>query len=145
MAAIPPTTKDAVNAFCKKRFASWVSLPQILMKTKKEINMAKTKVVIYVSSGVVLDTKANHDGVEVTIFDVDNLKADGVTSKEIDKRWAKILDETHWDTVQESNMEREEIEQAIEEFDNFPLTETQQTIVNYLRANIDEIEEALES
>ena len=59
----------------------------------------KTKVAIYIMGGVVQDTKANHDGVEVTVFDVDNLKADGVTGREIDERWAKILDETHYDTV----------------------------------------------
>jgi len=59
----------------------------------------KTKVAIYIMGGVVQDTKANHDGVEVTVFDVDNLKADGVTDREIDERWAKILDETHYDTV----------------------------------------------
>ena len=42
-------------------------------------------------------------------------------------------------------MERNDIEQAIEEFDNFPLSEAQQAIVNYLRANIDDVEEALAS
>jgi hypothetical protein len=59
----------------------------------------KIKVAIYVSGGVVQDTKANQEGVEVTVFDVDNLKADGLMSWAIDERWAKILDETHWDTI----------------------------------------------
>jgi predicted DNA-binding protein len=41
-------------------------------------------------------------------------------------------------------MEREDIEQAIEDLENFPLTENQQRLVNYLRANIDDIEECMD-
>jgi len=40
-------------------------------------------------------------------------------------------------------MERETIEQAIEDLEGYPLTEAQQAIINYLRANIDDLEEAL--
>ena len=39
-------------------------------------------------------------------------------------------------------MNHEEILEAIEGLENFPLTEAQQSLVNYLRANIDDIEEA---
>ena len=38
-------------------------------------------------------------------------------------------------------MEREDIEQAVEDLEDFPLTENQQRLVDYLRANIDDIEE----
>lgn len=57
----------------------------------------KIKVAIYVLGGCVQIAKANQDGVDVTVFDVDNLKEEGVSSKEIDERWDKILDVCHWD------------------------------------------------
>jgi len=41
----------------------------------------------------------------------------------------------------EVDMERDAIEQAIENLEGYPLTENQQRLVNYLRANIDDIEE----
>jgi DNA-binding MurR/RpiR family transcriptional regulator len=37
----------------------------------------------------------------------------------------------------------ENIRKEINSLNNFPLTETQQQLVNYLLANIDEVEEAL--
>lgn len=58
----------------------------------------KTTVAIYIMGGVVQDTKANHEGVEIILFDVDDLKAEGVSSKKIDERWDKIVDNCHWDT-----------------------------------------------
>ena len=42
-------------------------------------------------------------------------------------------------------MDVEEIEKAIDGLEEFPLTETQQRLVNYLRANRDDIAEALET
>ena len=39
-------------------------------------------------------------------------------------------------------MNRLEIEQAIQELNLFPLSENAQSLVNYLEANIDDIEEA---
>ena len=65
----------------------------------KAIKVKKIKVAIYVSGGVVQDTKANQEGVDVTIFDADNLKADGLMSWAIDERWARVLDVCHWDTI----------------------------------------------
>jgi len=38
-------------------------------------------------------------------------------------------------------MTPEQIEKAIEDLENFPLTEDQQSLVNYLRSNIDDLEE----
>jgi len=35
------------------------------------------------------------------------------------------------------------IEQAITDFESFPLTELQQSLVNYLRSNIDDITDAI--
>jgi len=56
------------------------------------------KIAVYVRGGVVQDVKADREGVEVTIFDVDDLEAMGVDSKEIDKRWDEIVEKCHWDT-----------------------------------------------
>lgn len=39
-------------------------------------------------------------------------------------------------------MDREEILEAIENMNNFPLTENQQRLVNYLESNIDDLEDA---
>jgi len=40
-------------------------------------------------------------------------------------------------------MERRDIKQAIEEFEDFGLTEEQWKLIDYLRVNIDDVEEAL--
>ena len=40
-------------------------------------------------------------------------------------------------------MTRKDIEDAIKDLDNRPLSENEQHLVNYLRANIDDIAEAL--
>jgi len=43
----------------------------------------------------------------------------------------------------DDTMETDRIEKAINDLENFPLTEDQQSLVNYLRSNIDDIGEAL--
>ena len=53
------------------------------------------KVAIYVSGGNVQAINANTDDVIVEIFDVDDLKANGKTGKEIDAMWDKISEELH--------------------------------------------------
>jgi hypothetical protein len=40
-------------------------------------------------------------------------------------------------------MTEQEILKAIEDLENFPLTEDQQHLINYLRANVNDIEDAL--
>ena len=40
------------------------------------------------------------------------------------------------------SLEQEEIKKAIEDLEDYPLTEIQQHLMNYLRANIDDVEEA---
>ena len=41
-------------------------------------------------------------------------------------------------------MNRKQIESAINELENFPLSENAQSLVNYLRSNIDDIEETFQ-
>jgi hypothetical protein len=45
--------------------------------------------------------------------------------------------------AQEYNMNEQRIEEAIAGLESFPLTEDQQALINYLRANKQDIEEAL--
>lgn len=55
----------------------------------------KTKVAIYVSGGAIQSVIGNKDDIEVTLFDVDNMKAEGITGDEIDKEWDKIQKKCH--------------------------------------------------
>lgn len=45
--------------------------------------------------------------------------------------------------TEKKSLEKIEIEKALEDFEGYPLTETQQYLVNYIRANIDDVEESM--
>lgn len=47
----------------------------------------ENKVAIYVRGGVIQSVISNNANIKVTIFDVDNLKAEGIEDREIDKKW----------------------------------------------------------
>jgi hypothetical protein len=58
--------------------------------------MKKNRVIIYVEGGVVQSVNVdNIKNLEVMLFDVDNLKAEGKTDKEICKTWSKLSDGTN--------------------------------------------------
>ena len=65
------------------------------IKKTTEAMKPKTKVAIYVEGGVVHSVISNKDNIEVTIFDVDNMKAEGLYGDQIDEKWDKIQEECH--------------------------------------------------
>jgi len=67
---------------------------QDIKKTAKAMK-PKTKVAIYVSGGAVQSIVGNKDDIEVILFDVDNMKADGISGKTIDKKWDEVQKECH--------------------------------------------------
>ena len=57
--------------------------------------MKKNRVIVYVEGGVVQSVSAaNVMNLEIILFDVDNLKAEGKSDKEICKTWAELSDGT---------------------------------------------------
>ncbi len=57
--------------------------------------MKKNRVIIYVEGGCVQSVNVdNAKNLEVILFDVDNLKAEGKTDEEICKTWSELSDGT---------------------------------------------------
>ena len=48
------------------------------------------KIIVYVDGGNVQTVIGDVDDIEVQVFDVDNLKAEGKTEKQIEKEWKKV-------------------------------------------------------
>ena len=60
------------------------------MKNSKRISKKKIEVLVYVEGGNVQSIMvSNPSAVKVEIFDVDNLKCEGKTGKQIDSMWDK--------------------------------------------------------
>ena len=49
--------------------------------------MSNTNIVIYVEGGNVQGADSNNANVNLKVFDVDNLKAEGKSRKQIEKMW----------------------------------------------------------
>jgi hypothetical protein len=71
-------------------FIAWAGYSKTLLTSQKEkTNMETTKVVLYVSGGVVQSALSNNKNVLLFVIDEDNLKAEGKTYQEIGLIWKR--------------------------------------------------------
>ena len=48
-----------------------------------------TKILVYVEGGVVQSVLSDNPNIKVEVFDVDNLKTEDISKKDIQKEWGK--------------------------------------------------------
>ena len=71
--------------------AAFRQVQDVIKELKEAITETKTpKVLAYVEGGLVQGARATDKEIALEVFDVDNLKADGLSRDEIEKEWKRI-------------------------------------------------------